>query len=98
MAIPDEKHLSNIAVDLLASVVLIGSVLEAYSTQNQDWLGVGAGALAICSLLSLFVDYFSPPSTGDVIHAPNKFARLSAGILGIMSGVLWILSAWPGLI
>ena len=98
MTKPDEKNMSNIVVDLIAFIVVIIAVILTWSTPNQNWLGVGAGVLAILSLCSLFIDYFDPPKTGETIQAPNRFARISAGTLGIVSGIFWVLSAWPGLI
>ncbi|MCU7828462.1 MAG: hypothetical protein KZQ85_05295 [Candidatus Thiodiazotropha sp. (ex Myrtea sp. 'scaly one' KF741663)] len=98
MTDPDKIYKSNALVDILALFVVIGSAILAYVANDQNWFGVGAGLLAIFALFSLFFDYFYPPKTGDVIHAPNKFARISAGTTGLGSGIYWVLSSWPGLL
>jgi hypothetical protein len=64
----------------------------------QNWFGVGAAALGIDTIMCVFLDYFFPPKIGQKIMAPDQTARRIAGIIGVASGVFWMLGSWPGLI
>lgn len=82
---------------ILASIIIVFySCYLAFYESNKEWFGVGAGLLAIFAILSISTEYFFPPKPGDPLTAPNSFSRRAAGLLGILSGILWVLSAWPG--
>jgi hypothetical protein len=76
------------------TIVLFGCI--AVIQKMQAWFGVAAGFLAIEAIFCYFSNYFLPPKSGDTIKAPNAFARRVAGTIGIATGILWVLSAWPG--
>jgi len=84
---------------LLVLVIIITSVLIIMyifiPDFKQDWFGVAAGLFAIFAILSLSTEYFNPPKKGDLVKAPNKASKVIAGIIGILSGTLWIVSALP---
>lgn len=94
----DKIYKSNVILDIIAIPIAIGTAFIAVSEREQDWFGVGAGFLALFALGALFSDYFNSPKSKTSIIAPNRFARISAGITGITSGIYWVLSAWPQLL
>ena len=87
----------SIILIVLSSIIFTLSICFSINNQNKEWFGVGAGLLAICAILAVATEYFFPPKRGDDIKAPNAFSRRGAGVIGIVSGLLWVLSAWPNL-
>lgn len=83
----------------LSSFALIWVFFKSFphSGVTSAWLNLGAGLLAILAIICVASEYFSPPKPGDNIRAPDKFTRVTAGVTGLTSGVLWVVSAWYGI-
>jgi len=52
------------------------------------------GLAASFAIVILSSEYFFPPKKGDIIKAPNTLIKRSAGIMGLLSGMLWVLSVY----
>lgn len=96
MATPSNE--TKIAIALAFLGILTAAVFAWFGFQqsNQAWLAVGAGFLGIEAVLCLAWEYFWPAKPHSMMRAPDRTARLFAGLLGIASGVFWIISSWPG--
>jgi hypothetical protein len=96
---------TSIVVILINGYVLL-SVLHILSVQSLntliyqpiqfrvlDQFNFLAGLEATSAVIYIISDYFNPPRRGEPMWHPNKAARISAGILALLSGVFWTASA-----
>ncbi|WP_141690784.1 hypothetical protein [Pseudomonas sp. 1 R 17] len=83
----------------LSSLAFVGACVKSFPETNttSGWLNLGAGLLAISAITCVAGEYFSPPKAGDNIRAPDKFTRVTAGVTGLISGAMWVASAWYGI-
>ena len=76
--------------------VLLGVVASVLGLLTfREWANAAAGACAFLVIVVGFCDYFLVPAPGTQIRAPNPWLRWSAGLLALMSAVLWIVGSIP---
>jgi hypothetical protein len=98
MSHPTRESWTVVVISTVALATALIFVALTIAAGRQGWLNVGAAFLGIEAILCLTWEYFNPPRAGDNIRAPNRAARRSAGIVGIASGVFWVIGSWPCLI
>lgn len=60
-----------------------------------EWRNAVAGFCALLVIVVGFYEYFFLPAPGTKIFAPNPWLRYSAGVLAILSALLWIFGSIP---
>lgn len=91
-----ERSLASLILIIAAITTFLFLFLSLFQ-KEQAWLGVAAGFLAVEGVFCYFSNYFILPESERPATPANPFANRIVGILGIAAGILWILSAWPGL-
>jgi|GEM_PF-6694392 len=96
----DIKKESKIAIAMwpVALATIVVFALCAFVRGLQGWFNVGAAFLGIEAICCIALDYFRPPKKGEIIKAPNRLSCISAGCIGLASGIFWILGSWPSLL
>ena len=91
-----ENSLANLIL-IVAVITTALFIFVSLSQNEQAWLGVAAGFLAIEGILCFFSEHFWLAKKGEYIKINNPAASRIAASIGIIASILWILSVWPGI-